>query len=295
MNHHLEPVNGNQHSPFDSIKRTRPDGSEYWSARDLAPLMGYPRWNEFKTPLDRAMIAAGNQGVDVNNNFRGSAEVKKPGQRGPAGSDFELSRFAAYLTAMNGDPNKCEVAAAQAYFAIQTHVAEIQRSVTALPDRRALAQMVIEAEDRAELEAARADKAEHKAEILTDFKRAHEAGDGITVSDFGRKYFSEEQYMQVFNHLYKHDYLIDQRGTRITRDGKKKDGYDHMKPKAKGRKYFYLHEKGTHGGQRRSQTRVRPQMEIALRDALIADGLTPNTHSTGLVLFNPEDIKELSA
>lgn len=290
MNHHLEPVNGNQHSPFDSIKRTRPDGSEYWSARDLMPIMGYPEWREFRPAIERAIASAEAQGESSVNLF--GVITEKTGGR--PREDFQLTRFAAYLVAMNGDPRKPEVAAAQAYFAVRTREAETA-PLLALPNRRALAQMVIEAEDRAELEAARADKAEQKAEILTDFKRAHEAGDGITVSDFGRKYFSEEQYMQVFNHLYKHDYLIDQRGTRTTRDGKKKDGYDHMKPKAKGRKYFYLHEKGTHGGQRRNQTRVRPQMEIALRDALIADGLTPNTHSTGLVLFNPEDIKELSA
>ncbi len=26
---------------FDSIKQTNPYGQEYWSARDLAPLLGY--------------------------------------------------------------------------------------------------------------------------------------------------------------------------------------------------------------------------------------------------------------
>lgn len=147
--------------------------------------------------------------------------------------------------------------------------------------------------ERAELEQQRADKAEKKAEILNDYKQSIEAGDGITLSDFGRKYFSEEQYMDIFKHLYANDYLIDQRGTRVDSNGKRKDGYDHMKPKAKGRKYFYLHEKGNHGGKRRNQTRVRSTMELALRDALIADGLKPNTHSTGLALFNPNELKEL--
>lgn len=148
--------------------------------------------------------------------------------------------------------------------------------------------------ERAELEQKRADKAEKKAELLNDYKQAIEAGEGITLSDFGRKYFSEEQYMDIFNHLYANGYLIDQRGTRTDSNGKFKNGHDHMKPKAKGRKYFYLHEKGNHGGKRRNQTRVRPNMELALRDALIADGLTPNTHITGLALFNPDELKELT-
>lgn len=146
MNAHLEPVNGSATSPFDAIKRTRPDGTEYWSARALMPLMGYPRWNEFKVPLDRAMTAAKNQGHNVADLFRGSAE--KTGGR--PREDYELSRFAAYLVAMNGDPNKPEVAAAQAYFAIQTHVAETTKSPAELT-RREILTMALEAEERAEI------------------------------------------------------------------------------------------------------------------------------------------------
>ena len=39
--------------------------------------------------------------------------------------NYQLSRMAAYLVAMNGDPNKPEVAAAQAYFAAMTRQAEL--------------------------------------------------------------------------------------------------------------------------------------------------------------------------
>lgn len=113
-------------SPFDRIRQTRPDGSEFWSARDLQEVMNYVRWAGFKIPLERAMKAAENQGRDVERDFRRSVKISatKPFE------DFELTRFAAYLVAMNGDPNKTQVAEAQAYFAVQTRVAETKPALT---------------------------------------------------------------------------------------------------------------------------------------------------------------------
>src|SRR5699024_6516904 len=189
----------NAQSPFDSIKRTGEDGAEYWSARDLMPLMGYPRWNEFQVPIMRAMKAAENQGQDVLNNFRGSTEVKKSGQRGPAGTDYELTRFAAYLVAMNGDPNKPEVAAAQAYFAVQTRVAETQAPALALPQDyasalRELANTVEakelaekRAQEQAELAAKRALEIEAQAPAV-EKAAAHTASDDTK----GRQAFARE-------------------------------------------------------------------------------------------------------
>lgn len=132
-------------SPFDRIKQTRPDGTEYWSARALQALMGYTRWEHLQPAIARAMQTASNTGLDTADLFRGSRE--KSGGR--PREDYELSRYAAYLVAMNGDPNKPEVAAAQTYFAVQTRQAEL--GTPRALSRRELAQMVIEAEDRAAL------------------------------------------------------------------------------------------------------------------------------------------------
>lgn len=115
-----------ERSPFDQIRRTRPDQSEFWSARDLMPLLGYGAWREFKVPLTRAMKSAVNQSIDVTSHFGASTNLaRRPQGGGSAQENYELSRFAAYLVAMNGDPNKAEVAAAQAYFAIRTREAEV--------------------------------------------------------------------------------------------------------------------------------------------------------------------------
>ena len=89
-------------SPFDMIRRTRPDGSEYWSARDLMPLLGYDSWRRFADAIDRAKVSAQAQGHDTPTLFAGA--VKK--SAGRDGEDFHLARFACYLVAMNGDPPK---------------------------------------------------------------------------------------------------------------------------------------------------------------------------------------------
>lgn len=115
-------------SPFDAIRQVRIDGVEFWSARDLMPLLGYTTWQHFEIPLSRAVRSAKNQGYSVTSLFTGCRKVS--GSRGPAQGDYELTRFAAYLVAMNGDPNKPEVAAAQAYFAVQTRIAETTPALT---------------------------------------------------------------------------------------------------------------------------------------------------------------------
>lgn len=135
---------------FENFRRDTPDGDR-WSARSLMQLMGYARWENFEKPLTRAMQAARNTGADVAHLFLGSQE--KTGGRDRA--DWLLTRYAAYLVAMNGDPNKPEVAAAQTYFAVKTREAETagggldelevaERYVAALKRNRALEATVAE-------------------------------------------------------------------------------------------------------------------------------------------------------
>lgn len=113
-------------SPFDALRQYRPDGTEFWSGRDLCPLMGYGRWERFADAIDRAKIAARNTGMDVTSHFRASAKMVARSQGGGTPQeDVQLTRQAAYLVAMNGDPRKREIADAQAYFVVRTMQAEV--------------------------------------------------------------------------------------------------------------------------------------------------------------------------
>lgn len=144
-------------------------------------------------------------------------------------------------------------------------------------------------------ERARREVAEKRGDALARHKQAIEGGDGISVTDFGKKYFSETPAKQFQAHLYEHGWQIKQLNTREMPDGKFKNGHDHGKPTAKGRPYIYNHDGGNYGGRRRFTPRVRPQAEVEFRDRLAAEGLTPNEHSTGLVLISNDELREIGA
>ncbi len=116
---------------FEEIKKVNDHSHEYWSARDLMPLLGYARWENFEIAISRAKESCKNSNQDVSDHFRDITKMiliatgtSKETNREV--DDFELSRYACYLIAQNGDPRKEEIARAQTYFAIQTRRQETQ-------------------------------------------------------------------------------------------------------------------------------------------------------------------------
>ena len=99
---------------------------EYWLARELMPLLGYERWENFEKAIRRSMESCETSGITVSDHFR---EVTKMVQLGSGSKrnvrDYMLTRYACYLIAQNGDPKKKEIAFAQSYFAVQTRKQEL--------------------------------------------------------------------------------------------------------------------------------------------------------------------------
>ncbi|MFC4337101.1 phage antirepressor KilAC domain-containing protein [Salininema proteolyticum] len=119
-------------SPFEQARHRDPDG-DYWLASELLPLLGAdPSSPE---PVSRAMISCQASGVNSLDHFKevGTNPLfdEAVPDDAPEGlpsrtrdRDVRLTRYAAYLVAMNGDPRRREVASAQAYFTTATQASE---------------------------------------------------------------------------------------------------------------------------------------------------------------------------
>ena len=118
-------------SAFDAIETyiesdNRKEHIEVWFARDLQKVLGYARWENFQTAINRAVESCNTQGVNVDDHFREVTKMVKLGSGAEREvKDYMLTRYACYLIAQNGDPKKDEVAFAQSYFAVQTRRAEL--------------------------------------------------------------------------------------------------------------------------------------------------------------------------
>lgn len=112
---------------FDDVIHTSEDGEvEFWYARELQPLLGYSRWENFELVIKKAIIACENAGGNVENHFRDTTKMIRLAKNAERGvKEYILTRYACYLIAQNGDSRKNEIAFAQSYFAVQTRRQEI--------------------------------------------------------------------------------------------------------------------------------------------------------------------------
>ncbi len=109
---------------------------EFWYARDLMPLLGYERWENFDKVIRRAAESCETSGMEISDHFREVTKMVRLGSGSQRGiRDYMLTRYACYLIAQNGNPQKEEIAFAQSYFAVQTRKQELIEERISLIER----------------------------------------------------------------------------------------------------------------------------------------------------------------
>jgi DNA-damage-inducible protein D len=157
---------------LEKAKRHTADGHDYWRARDIHGLLGYRKWADFAPVIARAAGVLHGNGIEAADHI---AETGGAGERGHAADDYLLSRPACYLIVMNGDPAKPEIAAAQAYFAIQTR-------------RMELAERLGEDEKRLEL----------RSKVARSAKRVSGVAKEAGVTNRGQPLFHDARYEGLY-------------------------------------------------------------------------------------------------
>lgn len=52
----MTKLKAEEYKKFEDIKHIREDGSEFWSARELADALEYTQWRNFSKVIERAMM-----------------------------------------------------------------------------------------------------------------------------------------------------------------------------------------------------------------------------------------------
>lgn len=82
------------------------NGTRTWKEADVQAALGYAEGGSFRKAIGRAQQACISVGIPIEENFILASD-----------GSYKLTRFACYLIAMNADPKKPQVGAAQVYFA----------------------------------------------------------------------------------------------------------------------------------------------------------------------------------
>ena len=88
---------------FEDIKHIDGNDNEYWSARELMPMLEYVRWQKFINAIEQAKVSCKNSGYNVDDHFTQAGKMVLIGSNTKRNIlDYKLTRYACYLIVQIG-------------------------------------------------------------------------------------------------------------------------------------------------------------------------------------------------
>ena len=84
---------------FEDLKKINEYGAEYWSAREIQPLLGYTQWQRFEDAIKRAITSYKSSGNEPDHHF---ADAGKPIEVGKGA--VQLVNDYNYIISVNNNP-----------------------------------------------------------------------------------------------------------------------------------------------------------------------------------------------
>ena len=92
---------------FENIKHIDENGIDFWYAREMMKILEYNKWENFEKVINKAKEACENSNISVNEHFPDVRKLSKRANNAEVEiKDYELTRYACYLIAQNGDSRK---------------------------------------------------------------------------------------------------------------------------------------------------------------------------------------------
>jgi DNA-damage-inducible protein D len=80
MSSQTTPAIGNE--SFENLKQSNEHNAEFWSARDLQPLLGYSQWRRFEDAIKRGITSCEQSGNNPEHHFAGAGKMIGVGKEG---------------------------------------------------------------------------------------------------------------------------------------------------------------------------------------------------------------------
>ena len=118
----MDDIKKFRHKTFEELRHETEDGGEYWSARELYPVLEYSRWEKFEQVIERAILSCDISGHRSEAHFHRAVKMGHIGLgKQKETSDYHISRHVGMTRRLDPQDRIDELGDASLPFQFDVH------------------------------------------------------------------------------------------------------------------------------------------------------------------------------